>query len=501
MRLKGVLGLSLLSPVLAYAQTLELGDSTWLGQNSPTQGVEAFYGIPFAKPPVDELRWQAPQPVSYDKGEFSAQQFGAACVQTEYTTVWYKDLLKAFEGDLNKAATPTAISEDCLYLNIWKPAKVKEPLPIMVFVHGGNNLGGWGYEPNYLGDKLAKKDVIVISINYRMGVFGFFAHPKLTEQGAGNQGLLDIVESLKWVQKYAPNFGGDANNVTLFGESAGSANIGHLSISPLTKGLFHRAIRQSGAFEIDQLDNIEEEAKFGKAYAESLGAKSLEAAKALDASKLVDTFDAFYRGTNSSSTMQSFYGAKDDYLLPRIGLEAHKESHIKSLMIGFNKDESLMYVSEGVKAPNVDKRLGEFLALHNETPRQQQAMYQDGLYFACPTIRTAKTYAENGVDTYVYLFDRQREGAGGERLKVYHGAELPYVFNQHDDWLPTTKTDTAISESMLDMWANFAKGRAPANDWVTATSKDIGMRIGSELTAGIEPFGELCELLDAADQP
>jgi len=200
-------------------------------------GIRIFRGIPYAAPPLDELRWRAPQPVQKWQGVRDIEEWGPRCVQSKRL------------GDLDPLNK--RMGEDCLYLNIWTSAKsAGERLPVMVWIYGGSNLNGAGSQPEYDGDHLARNGVVIVTINYRVDVFGFLAHPELTmESGtnsSGNYGLLDQIAALKWVQKNISVFGGDPTRVTVFGESAGAFDVSLLVASPLTKGLFARAIGESG---------------------------------------------------------------------------------------------------------------------------------------------------------------------------------------------------------------------------------------------------------------
>lgn len=206
-------------------------------------GVNVYKGVPFAAPPVGDLRWKAPQPVLPWKGVRQADKFSANQIQTMYNEFgpWTSEYQPKGE-----------ISEDCLYLNIWTTAKSsKEKRPVMFYIPGGAFTGGSGNVPVYNGENLAKKGLIVVTINYRVGVLGFLAHPELTKESpnnsSGNYGLLDQLAALKWVKKNISAFGGDPNRITIVGQSAGASSVHYLTASPLAKGLFIRAIPQSGS--------------------------------------------------------------------------------------------------------------------------------------------------------------------------------------------------------------------------------------------------------------
>src|SRR5438552_1842178 len=223
-----------------------IGDpvKTDLGQVSGAPGnnpaVHVYKGIPYAAPPVGDRRWKRPQSQAAWPGVREAKEFSATCMQVPYpqTSIYY--------------SPPGPVSEDCLYLNIWTTSQSgKDRRPVMVWVHGGGYTRGTGATPTYNGENLAQKGVVVVTINYRLGIFGFLAHPELTKESdvhsSGNYGLLDMVAALQWVQKNIATFGGDPKRVTIFGESAGSSAVNFLMASPLAKGLFHRVIGESGA--------------------------------------------------------------------------------------------------------------------------------------------------------------------------------------------------------------------------------------------------------------
>src|SRR5215470_6504541 len=233
---------------------------------SVVDGVRSYKGIPFAAPPVGELRWKAPQPVAAWEGVRECNDFGPDCPQAPYpqSSIYY--------------SAPRKQSEDCLYLNVWTAAKAGEKRPVMVWIHGGALTRGSGATRAYDGTALAKKGVVLVTINYRLGPFGYLAHPELTAESSnhssGNYGALDQIAALKWVQKNIAAFGGDPGRVTIFGESAGSWSVNVLVASPLARGLFHRAIGESGA-QFARNARLGEAEKGGVALAAAVGADSI----------------------------------------------------------------------------------------------------------------------------------------------------------------------------------------------------------------------------------
>ena len=233
--------------------------------------VRVYKGVPFAAPPVGDLRWRAPKPAPDWPGVRKADQFSATCMQTPYA-----------EGSLYHSE-PQPVSEDCLYLNIWTGAKsASDKRPVMVWIHGGAFTRGSGSLPTYDGENFAKKGVVLVTVNYRLGIFGFFAHPELTQESehhsSGDYGILDEIAALQWVQKNIAAFGGDPRRVLVFGDSAGSSSIGNLVASPLTKGLFQRALGESGAWmglSVAPMTKLDAAEQAGVRTATQLGANSL----------------------------------------------------------------------------------------------------------------------------------------------------------------------------------------------------------------------------------
>jgi len=279
---QAVFSMCLLTAGVRAADGVKIQSGELEGAKEPGSGVRAFKGIPFAAPPVGPLRWKAPQPVAIWTGIRKADEFGSRCMQGNP----FGDMVFRDKG----------ISEDCLYLNVWTPAaSTKERLPVMVWIYGGGFAAGGSSEPRQDGGNLAKKSVVVVSFNYRLGVFGFFSHPDLAKESdrnaSGNYGLLDQVAALEWVQKNIGAFGGDAHKVTIFGESAGSFSVSALMASPLAQGLFQRAIGESGAFigstALPAKPRAESEAT-GRKFAESLAARWPPPLESASASRNLD---------------------------------------------------------------------------------------------------------------------------------------------------------------------------------------------------------------------
>src|SRR5690349_656100 len=266
--------------VTAAADVVQTSNGTIEGAGPQSSGVRIFKGVPFAQPPVDDLRWREPQPVKNWNGVRQAREFGPRCMQARL----FDDMRFRSNG----------VSEDCLYLNVWTPAKSnRERLPVLVYFYGGGFVTGDSSEFRYDGESMATKGIVVVTVNYRLGVFGFMAHPELTKESAhnasGNYGLLDQNAALQWVQRNVANFGGDPKRVTIAGESAGSVSVSAQMISPLSKNLIAGAIGESGAITgtLSAVPRAKGEEQ-GSKFATDLGAKDIAGLRAIPSQQLLD---------------------------------------------------------------------------------------------------------------------------------------------------------------------------------------------------------------------
>jgi para-nitrobenzyl esterase len=440
------------------------------GAISPDGKVRTFKGIPYAAPPVGNLRWKAPQPAPSWTGVRKAVDFAPRAMQGRI----FDDMIFHDEGP----------SEDCLYLNIWMPENhAQSKLPVMVWIHGGGFVAGGSSEPRQDGGNLSKKGVMVVSFNYRMGVFGFFAHPELTKESehhaSGNYGLLDQVAALEWVKKNIAVFGGDPNNVTIFGESAGSFSVSALMASPLSQGLFHRAIGESGSFLGDTmpLKSLgEAEATCTQFAKSSLGVTSLEALRALPAQKILDVALKEPWGTFAQNV--------DGYFLPADCLSiyaAGNQSHIP-LMAGWNKDEGNYQAFFAKDEPTVDNYLlkakaqfgsnaEEFLKLYPaKTDSQARRAAQDlagDQFIAYSTWKWLEMQLKTGKSpVFRYEFDQtlplSADAKPGAEPEAPHSADIEYVFQMLSSKnLPWRPEDNEVSELISSYWVNFAKTGDP----------------------------------------
>jgi para-nitrobenzyl esterase len=429
-------------------------------------GVATFRGIPFAAPPVGALRWKAPQPAPHWKGVRQAVEFGPRCMQGNI----YNDMTFRDKGP----------SEDCLYLNVWTPAgSEKARLPVMVWIYGGGFAAGAASEPRQDGGNLARKGVVVVSMNYRLNVFGFFAHAELAQESghdsSGNYGLLDQVSALEWVHKNIAGFGGDPANVTIFGESAGSFSVSAQMASPLAQGLFQRAIGESGAFfsTVLNLKPLAESEEADAKFAESFGAHSLADLRAMPAAELLAAA-AKRNGIRFAPNI-------DGYFLPRGVREIYadgKQSHVP-LLAGWNHDEGgygSIFGKDPPTAANLvayarrhfGDRADEFLKLYPaENDEQAKRSAQDlagDQFIAFSTWKWIEMQGATGRSTvYRYEFDDAPPvAANAEARGAYHSAEIEFVFGAlASENLPWRPEDKALSDLMSTYWSNFAKTGDP----------------------------------------
>jgi para-nitrobenzyl esterase len=492
----------------------ELLTGAWVDAPVP---VARFSGIPFARPPVGELRWRAPRPHIPRQGKQQATGFAPACMQDERMVDWYADVAGAFGHGPEVVKGPADVSEDCLHLNVWTPdISVDARLPVMVFVHGGSNKGGWSYEPNYIGQNLAAKGVVVVTITYRLGPFGFFSHRAL-DNGEGkplaNFALLDIRAAFRWVQQNIGFFGGDPANITGFGESSGAFDLADLLLADLDRGtggqsLFRRLILQSIGGPARIRRTLAEEQAIGDVLAEKMGLGHEVTAQQLrqvSAEKVLNAASQLPAGHDYSAAIDG----KSVFRQPQEVLDRLDAARV-DLIVGTNADEWLMYLAEETTPDDIEHWMTE------NAPEQRQALWDliadeqgprralDRLATAsrmlCPSRDLAARVNDSGGRAWVYYFDRQRPGAGGRRLGAYHGAELPYVFDRHDDWLTTDDKDRALSAAIMDYWVRFAATGNPNGaesvNWPAYSGKSPEILVlGDSIGTAPDDSLSLCKML------
>ncbi|MDE2977467.1 MAG: carboxylesterase family protein [Acidobacteriota bacterium] len=490
----------------------------------PAGDVLAFRGVPYAAPPAGDLRWRPPRPPAAWDGVRPALESGAPCWQriSPDTSIWSR-------GEIDR-------SEDCLYLDLWTAADGAGPRPVMVWFHGGSHEVGHGSSLIFDGSALARKGVVLVSINYRLGPFGFLAHEALTAESehgsSGNYGLLDKIAALRWVRDNAAAFGGDPERVTIFGQSAGSMSVCSLVASPLAAGLFHRAIGQSaGCFT--PLESLEQAERRGMLLAGELGvgedAAAAEAAGAMRAASPEDVL----AGSGSSGWSAGAKIVVDGWYLPDrpSAIYARGEHNRVPMMVGFMGDESRALFAPGpalerpALARQLEEQYGEaapgllaaYAAEAEQAPAAVPSLILSDTIFGWGSRSWVRHAAAAGGDAWLYyiphappvfrLYLPDRPDLGGEggprRMGAYHSGDLAYVFGNTDlvginweDW------DHEIAGLLSSYWTNFAKTGDPNGgglpEWPRYQPEtDLALVVGD--TVGAES-GVLREKLDALDE-
>lgn len=486
--------------VVLSGPTVRLANGALQGETSGS--ISVFKGIPYAQPPVGELRWREPQPAAPWTAVRDATKFSHPCMQGLAGTDGFIQPLAAAYGVTYPLQTLDP-SEDCLYLNVWTPQpRAGANLPVMVWLHGGSNRVGSGAEPGYDGTSLASNGVIVVTINYRLGILGFFAHPELTAESAhhssGNYGLLDQIAALRWVQQNIAQFGGDPGNVTLFGESAGSVDATILMTSPLSANLFRRVIAESGpAFGLGIARTVSQMEPLGVAVGKEAGAKpgaQLTALRKLSAPAVAEIesrlIASTFKGYDPNASIV------DGWVLPQSPARAFALGNIQpvDLLAGLNSREFSAFrvvaaaaaskLPQPLPKPGVSEQLRQFA----DTARPLYGHWTDlavTTYFArilmhgasavdqatndmgasCPIGAEAALTTNAGHHAFVYLFDHSVPGKGQSELGAFHSLELPYVFGTFQarsfSWLPFSSADFELSKIIQAYWINFAKSGDP----------------------------------------
>ena len=432
-------------------------------------GVMSFKGIPYAAAPVGRLRWREPEGPPRWSNVRDASQFGSQCPQPQR-------LIAGLSG-----GRPAPTSEDCLTLNIWTPARTAaDRLPVMVWIHGGGFYVGSGSSPAYDGEALARRGVVVVTLNYRLGALGFFAHPALSRDSAhgvsGNYGLLDQIAALRWVQTNIAQFGGDPADVTVFGRSAGAYSICILAVSPLAKGLFRRAIMQSLPMMFQPALRLRT-GPVNLHSAESLGqakAADINALRAMTADQIVEKLAAGPTLSNETH----YYPIVDGWVLPEdpADLIGSRRQAAVAVLIGYNADEGNFFLADAQKSISAYKafvrgkfggaQLESILAMYPAKTDADAAVAVSRFFgdyeLLTSTVLTARAMARVS-NVHVYQFSRV--GPRTRRLwnGAAHSAELPYMFDHvtapSDDF---ESQDKAVSEAMAGAWAAFAKTGNPS---------------------------------------
>jgi len=464
------------------ADRVKTSNGTLEGISEPS-GIHAYRGIPFAEPPIDDLRWQPPQPIKNWSGVRNAKQFGPRCVQAPV----FSDMVFRSNG----------MSEDCLYLNVWTPARSSnDGLPVLVYFYGGGFVAGDGSEPRYDGENMAKKGIVAITVNYRLGVWGFMAHPELTTESphhaSGNYALLDQNAALKWVKQNIAGFGGDPRKVTIAGESAGSLSVSAQMASPLSKDLIAGAIGESGALIAPTLAPVAlaDGEKVGAEFAKSLGAASLAALRAMPTEKIQEAAAKLPIGRFASTV--------DGWFLPKLPVEifaAGQQAHVP-LLVGWNSAESNYRAILAQAEPTPENYAAAVKRLYGERGDEVLKLYpastRDDVLQAATDLASDRFIAYStwkwfdlhsrtgGKPVYRYYYARPRpapvSGANGAPAQgAAHSAEIEYAMgnlatNKVFAWSPD---DYKVSEVMQGYFANFIKTGTPNGaglpNWPAAT--------------------------------
>lgn len=426
------------------------------GTMDANQQVKTYLGVPYAAPPLGNLRWKAPHPAEKWEGVRSCVAPPPSAMQA--TPAPYECWSREFQAPVEP------ISEDCLYLNIWTPAKTTvDKLPVIVWIHGGAFINGSGTVPLYNGENIAQKGVVFVTINYRLGVFGFLAHPELTAesdlQTSGNYGLLDQIEALKWIKNNIEAFGGDWQNVTIAGQSAGAFSVNALVVSPLSKGLFHKVIAQSGGMfnrEIGHEQTLAGAEQNGVRFAKGA---SIEQLRTLPADSII-------------SIPGRFRPVLDSVVLPNV-LEAFENENFADVptLTGWNADDGAsfgpphnasVFVQNAQKSygDNATKYLELFPANTDAEAAQSQKMLSQ-LQFGLQNYRWAQLQTQFG-DNNAYLYFFTRVPPGEPYYGAFHSAEFAYALHTLTYWdRPFVDVDFRLQEIMSSYWTNFAKTGNP----------------------------------------
>lgn len=464
---------------------IRLKDGDVVGRISE-EGTKSYLGIPYAAPPIGALRWRSPAPVTPWAGLRDASVPGPQCMQPASLSLFY-------------AAPPSPVSEDCLYLNVWSAAQTAEDrLPVMVWIHGGALVEGSGNR--YPGEELAARGVILVTINYRLGPFGFFAHPELTAEndgrGSGNQGFMDQIAALRWVQANIAEFGGDPDNVTIFGESAGAWSVSVLQASPMARGLFHKVIGQSGSRFLPQWDlkmqkgNAPSAESWGRQLARKLSGvdnPSLEDLRKIPAAVLMNAYET------DPALLWNFDALTivDGQVLPEQLFDIFSrgaQARVPALL-GSNQDEATPF-NMAAQSPDTSESL-DYKALFQETvafllpeagnellglypvetqaeARQSYFDFQTDVQFTEPMRVWADKMSTVSSPAYLYWWTWAPSVQGSRHLGAFHAAEVPYVFGLvgnrqvFGSGIDESEEDIALSNRVMEIWTNFAKTGNPS---------------------------------------
>jgi para-nitrobenzyl esterase len=452
-----------------YGQLSTVQTSNGLVSGTETRNIHIFKGLPFAAPPVGELRWKAPQPAKNWQGVLKCESFSASPMQSNPVPfmMWTEEFI----------TPPGSLSEDCLYLNIWTPAKsASDKLPVLVWIYGGGFVSGSAACAIYDGEEMARNGIIFVSINYRVGIFGFFSHPELSKESvnkvSGNYGLLDQIAALKWIKENIASFGGNPEQVTIDGQSAGSMSVGALIASPLARGLFRGAIMQSGGIVGSRFTkSLEDAEKSGMETMQKLKAANLSELRKIPANELL--------AGSGKAGMGSFGPICDGYVMPTNIVEAFEKGHFNdvSLITGWvTGDGSLMGNSftspEKYKQQATEKygdKASEFLTLfpgNNADEVKKSQLELNLIQFASFPSHLIAGFIHN--KTYIYQFSHVPvDKPGFPNYGAFHTSDVPYALHSLKQWNRPWKTaDFEVEKIMSGYWLNFIKTGNPNGEGI-----------------------------------
>ncbi len=507
----------LVSPVTAespiYTKAVSVSGGKIQGIMNDDGSVEIYAGIPFAAPPVGELRWKEPQDIVPWEGVYKADHFPPMAMQVQNNAL-FNFLMNLYIHQDTSRTYKAPMSEDCLYLNIWKPTgaeRAEEPLPVLVYIHGGSLTSGQSWHEHFDGEYFAKQGVIVVTVAYRLGVFGYFADKDLAAESpnstTGNYGLLDQIKALEWVHNNIATFGGDAGNVTIAGESAGSSSVNALCASPLSKGLFRRAIGESSSIVQETpphtFRTMEDALKMGDDIKKEFKVNTVQELRSIPAEKLVKTEYA-----NNSMTV-------DGYALPETPYQIYKngQNHEEALLNGFNKREGFAFAFftrvtksnlEELIEPTFKERTKEFLENHPvKSNKEAKELYNDIFSVVCftyPHDCWTSFMREQGVPVWEYYFSRENGSMG-----TNHSGEIIYAYHNVPKNDRFEERDYELEDIMSSYWLNFIRtgnpngkdtSGNPLPEWKESSEcGGLVMELGDECSMVEDPFSYVYEYL------
>lgn len=436
--------------------------------------IAVFKGVPYAKPPVGELRWKSPQPTEKWEGIRRADTFGPMAMQN----IPGSNPEEFWTREIHPTGPEFSMSEDCLYLNIFTPARTgEESLPVLIYIHGGGFRGGYSYEVEFDWEHMARKGIVVVSVGYRLGVFGFMVHPWLSEEAPdapqGNYGMEDQLAAIQWVKRNIAGFGGDPSHITIAGQSAGAMSVQNLITSPLSEGLVTGAIIESGVLtsfrdfpRFMRVRTIEEKEATGIEYLKKLGVSSLAEARELPAQKLIDMEDTILGpGIHFEPVIDGVFIREDTQT-------AFAKGHCLDIPViaGYNRGEVSMFP----KQPRTLKTLEESAKVYGDdceeflrlcdvnTDEEVEALYQSDTMLELPSVTRLFGHLQEANHRKAYLYEFNADIPGDDNAGSYHGSEMWFAYDGIARcWRPFTGKHYDLARKMSSYWVNFVKTGNP----------------------------------------